>query len=257
MVGGNCRIKELLNFNVFERQKKMAVEIRVPELGESIVDAVIASWLKHEGDMVKKGDALVELETDKVNVEVSVEQSGVLQQIIKQEGDEVTVGDVLGMIGESVEESAGTRSESPTKQPAQQAKTNGQSPSTGQAQPAPIMTDGQKQVSPLARRIAAEYNVDLSQVKGNNPHGRVTRDDVINYMEKTSTQQAPAASTITAPVSQQPQSASSATATPVVPSPVREVTPVPTATRPPIQLDPPSPEKHSPMTRGPHTSAHT
>src|SRR5258708_15322156 len=159
MVGGKCKIKELLNFNVFERQKKMAVEIRVPELGESIVDAVIASWLKHEGDMVKKGDALVELETDKVNVEVSVEQSGVLQQIIKQEGDEVTVGDVLGMIGESVEESAGTRSESPTKQPVQQAKTNGQSPSTGQAQPPPIMTDGQKQVSPLAPRIPADYNV--------------------------------------------------------------------------------------------------
>src|SRR5438128_9589370 len=121
----------------------MAVEIRVPELGESIVDAVIASWLKHEGDTVKKGDALVELETDKVNVEVSAEQSGVLQQIMKQEGDEVTVGDVLGMI---VEESAGTRSEGPTKQqPAQQAKTNGQGPSTGRAQPAPITTDGQKQ----------------------------------------------------------------------------------------------------------------
>src|SRR5260221_11497968 len=125
MVGGNCRIKELLNFNVFERQKKMAVEIRVPELGESIVDAVIASWLKHEGDMVKKGDALVELETDKVNVEVSAEQSGALQQIIKQEGDEVTVSDVLGMIGEREEESAGTSPEGPTNQPAQQAHTHG------------------------------------------------------------------------------------------------------------------------------------
>ncbi len=234
----------------------MAVEIRVPELGESIVDAVIASWLKHEGDTVKKGDALVELETDKVNVEVSAEQSGVLQQIMKQEGDEVTVGDVLGMIGESVEESAGTRSEGPTKQqPAQQAKTNGQGPSTGRAQPAPITTDGQKQASPLARRIAAEYNVDLSQVKGNNPHGRVTRDDVINYMEKTSTQQAPAASTITAPVSQQPQSASSATATPVVPSPVREVTPVPTAPRPPFQVEPPGREEHVRMSRRRQTIA--
>ena len=57
------------------------VEIRVPELGESIVDAVIASWMKKEGDEVKEGEALVELETDKVNVEVSAEQNGILQQI--------------------------------------------------------------------------------------------------------------------------------------------------------------------------------
>ena len=91
----------------------MALEIRVPELGESIVDAVIANWLKHEGDTVKKGDTLVELETDKVNVEVSAEQSGVLQKIIKREGDEVSVGDVLGTIGESVEVPAGTRAERP------------------------------------------------------------------------------------------------------------------------------------------------
>src|SRR5713226_7702395 len=79
----------------------MSIEIRVPSLGESIVDAVIATWLKHEGDAVNVGDALVELETDKVNVEVSSEQSGVLQKIVKKEGDEVAVGDVIGMIGEA------------------------------------------------------------------------------------------------------------------------------------------------------------
>ena len=81
----------------------MAVEIRVPSLGESIVDAVIATWLKSEGDEVKQGEALVELETDKVNVEVSAEQSGVLQKILKQAGDVVTVGEVLGMVGKSDE----------------------------------------------------------------------------------------------------------------------------------------------------------
>ena len=78
----------------------MPGEIRVPTMGESIVDAVVASWLKHEGESVSQGDALVELETDKVNVEVSAERSGVLQKILKQAGDEVTVGDVLGMIGD-------------------------------------------------------------------------------------------------------------------------------------------------------------
>ncbi len=78
----------------------MSAEIRVPTLGESIVDATIASWLKKEGDAVQRGDILVELETDKVNVEVSAEQDGVLQKVVKQVGDTVAVGEVLGMIGE-------------------------------------------------------------------------------------------------------------------------------------------------------------
>src|SRR5256885_1468758 len=74
--------------------------IRGPSLGGVIVDAVIASWLKHEGDSVSLGDTLVELETDKVNVEVTAEQSGVLQKIVKQEGDTVAVDEILGVIDE-------------------------------------------------------------------------------------------------------------------------------------------------------------
>src|SRR5712692_4574737 len=127
----------------------MSIEIRVPSLGESIVDAVIATWLKHEGDAVNLGDALVELETDKVNVEVSSEQSGVLQKIVKKEGDEVAVGDVIGMIGEAAQEGQ--------SQPPSQSATAAQA-SPPAAQPAVSMsetsTDGAAQhpVSPLARR---------------------------------------------------------------------------------------------------------
>src|SRR5436305_14500095 len=84
-------------------EANMVVEIRVRTLGESIVDAVIAAWLKSEGDEVKQGEALVELETDKVNVEVGAEHSGVLQKILKHTGDVVKVGEVLGMVGESDE----------------------------------------------------------------------------------------------------------------------------------------------------------
>src|SRR5579885_3345490 len=101
----------------------MSVEIHVPELGESIVDAVVANWLKHEGDTVSTGDALVELETDKVNVEVSAEQSGVLQKIVKQEGDVVSVGDVLGIIGEGA--AAATTSAQATQQ-TQEAPAQGE-----------------------------------------------------------------------------------------------------------------------------------
>src|SRR2546423_12929949 len=79
----------------------MPVDIRVPSLGESIVEATIGRWLKHEGDTVNQGEALVELETDKVNMEVGADQRGVLQKIVKQEGDTMAVGDELGVISDS------------------------------------------------------------------------------------------------------------------------------------------------------------
>ena len=217
----------------------MSAEIRVPALGESIVDAVIASWLKHEGDVVKQGDAVVELETDKVNVEVSAEQSGVLQKILKQVGDVVAVGDELGLIGESVEASTGPRPEvTAVQQPSEreQAKTNVQQLSNGQQQPAtPTAGDGQRTVSPLARRIAAEHNIDLSQVTGNSPHGRVTRDDVISYMEQTSAPTQNVAGLSTAVTAPSLQTVRSVPVAPPVETPAREVPPVPAPPKPTFQ----------------------
>jgi 2-oxoglutarate dehydrogenase E2 component (dihydrolipoamide succinyltransferase) len=192
----------------------MAVEIHVPALGESIVDAVIATWLKKEGEQVKQGESLVELETDKVNVEVSAEQNGVLQKILKQEGDVVAVGDVLGMIGDSIEEPAGVRPESTAVQHA-----------------ALPVADGQRPVSPLARRIADEYSVDLSQVESRSPHGRVTKDDVINYMEKTTEQQGTGLSAVAVPSLR-----SDGGATPAKEIPVKEAPLASTIPQPSIQL---------------------
>ena len=77
----------------------MAVEIRVPPLGESLVDAVVGTWLKREGDAVNRGESLVELETDKVNLDVTAEEDGVLESIARREGEVVTVGEVLGLVG--------------------------------------------------------------------------------------------------------------------------------------------------------------
>src|SRR5207248_3226302 len=116
-------------------EANMSIEIRVPEMGESVVDATVGSWRKHQGDSVQKGEALVELETDKVNLEVSAEQSGVLQQILKQEGEVVAVGDVLGMIGEGVEAQAGSATQQ--EQPAQ-ATTGEQKPATEQREPSQV-----------------------------------------------------------------------------------------------------------------------
>ncbi len=190
----------------------MSAEIRVPTLGESIVDATIASWLKNEGDVVQRGETLVELETDKVNVEVSAEQDGILQKVVKQVGDTVAVGEVLGVIGEgtataSVSDGA-TSTTSTTSKGSTKEKTaplsNGAS-STNRVSsvesrpqqtsqivthtgPLPPVRSGplepQRPPSPLARRVAAEYNVDIAQIKGSNPHGRVTREDVLQYMEQ-------------------------------------------------------------------------
>jgi len=221
----------------------MEVEIRVPVLGESIVDAVIATWLKHQGDAVSKGDVLVELETDKVNVEVSAEQNGVLEKIVKQEGDVVAVGDVLGFIEEGKEVSTGTPPETPAVQQS----------SAVQPQPMPAATDGQRPVSPLARRIADEYNVDLSQVKSTSPHGRVTREDVISYMQESATQQAPGPSTtVTTPSMQTVGNLSSA---PAVETRVREAPPVPVAPGLSIQVEPRGREERVRLSRRRQTIA--
>jgi 2-oxoglutarate dehydrogenase E2 component (dihydrolipoamide succinyltransferase) len=184
----------------------MSTEVRVPTLGESIIDATIASWLKKEGDQVRRGETLVELETDKVNVEVSAEQDGVLQKIVKQEGEVVTVDEVIAVIGEGAVAAATNGASAsaetatapkPTPPPMQRQSTGAleaMRPSTGsletQRQPTGAL-DVQRPPSPLARRIAAEHNLDISQIRGSSPHGRVTKDDVIQYMEQSTQPTAP------------------------------------------------------------------
>jgi len=203
----------------------MSVEIRVPTLGESIVDATIATWLKHEGDTVRKGDALVELETDKVNVEVTAEQDGTLQKVLKREGDVVAVGEVLGLIAQGTEAGTSTSpatsavSSTPQPQPGAETSRNG---SAAPLTTVPSSADLQRPPSPLARRIAAEHNIDISQVKSNSPHGRVTKDDVISYISQAQEAKTPA--TPEPPIAP----ATSAVQAPTRPTPMPAPTPIPT-----------------------------
>src|SRR5436853_7138926 len=158
----------------------MSVEVRVPTLGESIVDATIASWHKKEGDYIQSGDVLLELETDKVNVEVNAEQDGVLQKVTKQVGDIVAVGEVIAVIEENARATEGVAKPSGKSS----TKTVSQQSPVSSTQPALQSPDSQRPPSPLARRIAAEHKVDIAQVRGSSPHGRVTKEDVIQYLEQ-------------------------------------------------------------------------
>ncbi|HEY7355533.1 MAG TPA: 2-oxo acid dehydrogenase subunit E2, partial [Ktedonobacterales bacterium] len=192
----------------------MSVEIRVPALGESVVEATVAAWRKREGDAVSQGEVVVELETDKVNLEVSAEQSGVLQKIVKQQGEAVGIGDVLAVIAEGAGASDGAAA-----QPAPQPRAAEPTPAQPEAAPS------EAAATPLARRIAAEHNVDLAQVRPE--HGRVTKEDVLGYLERSAspTQAAEAAPPASAnefaargvPPPSRPTPTSPAPAAPVVP----------------------------------------
>ena len=167
----------------------MAVEIHVPELGESVADATVGRWLKQEGEAVKSGDPLVELETDKINFEVEAELDGVLQAIAKGEGETVGVGDVIGTIGE------GDGTEAPAGEEEAPQEEQAEAELAGAEQPEPEAeeeADGHREAengvraSPSVRKLAQEYEIDLGEVSGSGSGGRVTREDVERLIREQS-----------------------------------------------------------------------
>jgi 2-oxoglutarate dehydrogenase E2 component (dihydrolipoamide succinyltransferase) len=140
----------------------MPSNIVVPEVGESIVDARVAKWLRHEGDVVAAGDPLVELETDKIDLEVPAPESGVLSRIAHKDGDDVKVGEVLGVIDEAAAGAAQTQPAAPA-------------PAAAKPEAAPAKNT---RATPAARKAAEDRSVDLAQVRGSGDAGRVMRRDV-------------------------------------------------------------------------------
>jgi 2-oxoglutarate dehydrogenase E2 component (dihydrolipoamide succinyltransferase) len=148
----------------------MPANIVVPEVGESIVDARVAKWLRKEGDVVSVGDPLVELETDKIDLEVPAPQGGVLSRIDRKDGEDVKVGEVLGMIDE-----AGAQASAPAPAPAKAtppARTEA-APSVPAAQ-----AQAKTRATPAARKAAEQHDVALENVRGSGDAGRVMRRDV-------------------------------------------------------------------------------
>jgi 2-oxoglutarate dehydrogenase E2 component (dihydrolipoamide succinyltransferase) len=177
----------------------MSVKIVVPELGESVLEATVQSWHKKEGERVEVGETVVELETEKVNLDVGATAAGVLTRIEAQEGQDVKVGDVLGLIDvaeegaapdtepppeREVEDSAGEESQADEKSGVQQGKVELPKGESADSKEAGALT-------PVAMRLAQERGVDLSQVKGTGPGGRVTRADIENYLERSQVETRP------------------------------------------------------------------
>jgi 2-oxoglutarate dehydrogenase E2 component (dihydrolipoamide succinyltransferase) len=179
----------------------MPTEVRVPTLGESVVDAVVGTWLKKEGDQVASGETLVELETDKVNVEVIAQEAGLLEKIMKQEGETVNVGEVIAAIDESAAAPAGA-AEQPAAQAAAAASAAAPAPAAQTPASAPeaeaAEVAGGVRATPGVRRLAAEYDLDLTKVPASGESGRVTREDVLRYaLNRPSAEPAPAAAPAT------------------------------------------------------------
>ncbi len=229
----------------------MSSNIVVPQLGESVVEARVSRWLKKEGDTVTVGEPLVELETEKIDLEVGAEQAGVLAKIARQEGEDVKIGEVLGVIGEAAAgaQASGASGSNATSQAAPatsaaaaQAGTQaaGQAgaqaselsssnaasqaaPASAAAQPAAASraatTDGRERSTPTARRMAETHDIELAGVAGTGEAGRITKRDVASFVNAGTSAPAPAAAAPPAAARPAAPSAPAPAAKPTTPTP--------------------------------------
>src|SRR5579884_3746616 len=198
-------------------------EVNMPRLSDTMQEGTIAHWLKKPGDPVKKGDILAEVETDKATMELQAYDSGVLEQILVQEGETVPIGQAVAIIGsgagvqkqgQPAAEKAGAEEQATTasdgQRQGQTAQQTAPSPTGDTGFSAPSSTppapaqrerteveaggDGRSvKASPLARRMAEEHHIDLAQLRGTGPGGRIVRDDIEDFLEQKPAASAPAA----------------------------------------------------------------
>ena len=194
------------------------MKVELPHVGESVTEGIIGKWLRKIGDRVEKYDSLVEVVTDKVNMEMPSPVSGVLTGILAREGDTVPMGSVIAEIQVEGEEAdaAEPDSEAPTPASTRQPDTIGRTgvllkdvaPVGPTGSGGPILStqdetsdrDRRKRYSPAVQRLAEEYGVDLSRVSGTGMGGRVTRKDVKKYIEASQTGTGPSTPVRTGPM---------------------------------------------------------
>ncbi len=176
----------------------MSTEIKAPTFPESVADGTIATWHKQPGEQVERDELIVDIETDKVVLEVVAPDNGVIEEIIKGEGDVVLSGEVIGKFKAGATGSASA----PAKEDKSEEKSADSAPKAE--------SDKEVILSPAARKLAEENNVDVSQVKATGKDGRVTKEDVVNHIENsksTAPAPAPKAPAAAAPNADAPQGA--------------------------------------------------
>jgi pyruvate dehydrogenase E2 component (dihydrolipoamide acetyltransferase) len=180
----------------------MPTDIIMPQMGESIVEGTITKWLKKPGDKVQRDEPLFEISTDKVDAEIPAPASGVLQEIKVTEGTTVGVNTVVGTIAVDGEAAAAPAKAAPAPAPpAKEEKKEEKKPAAAAAPPAPAIApppqesaeDEEARSSPLVRKIAREHGVSLSQISGTGLGGRITKQDIMAFIERAPSVPAPPA----------------------------------------------------------------
>ncbi|WRU96539.1 2-oxo acid dehydrogenase subunit E2 [Priestia filamentosa] len=169
-------------------------EIKVPELAESITEGTISEWLKKVGDKIERGEYIAELETDKVNVEITAEESGVITEFLKEPGDTVHVGEVIARLdesgeggGESASSSAPEAKEEASQEKAPEAEAPKESTTAVATKEVPkeeAKSTSRTIASPAARKLARERGIKLDDVKTTDPMGRVRKHDIESHENK-------------------------------------------------------------------------
>ena len=198
----------------------MAIKVIMPEMGEGVVEGTISRWLKQVGESVDQYEPLLEIETDKVTTEATAEEAGTLLEILVPEGETVDVGTVLATIGQPGE-APPTNGHAPAKAPAPQPEPTPASAApvaTAVSHPPTPQQRYTGRISPVVGRIAAEHDVDLNLVNGTGRDGRITKNDILAYIDQRQTQSIP--------------EVPNPTSVPVTPSPRHLVTPSPVHPRP-------------------------
>jgi 2-oxoglutarate dehydrogenase E2 component (dihydrolipoamide succinyltransferase) len=176
------------------------ISIKVPPLGESIVEAIVSRWVKKQGDTVASGDTIVELETDKITVEVPAPRAGVISSLAVAEGDVVKVDQLLGELDETAA-GASAAAPAPAAAPSSPAPAPAAVTPAAPAAPAPVppSAPSEPKSSPGARRAAADAGIAISDVAGTGRGGVISKPDVIEHVAKPTAPSAPSAARVAAP----------------------------------------------------------
>lgn len=219
----------------------MPIKVIMPHMGESVAEGTVVKWLKKEGDLVRKDESIAEISTDKVDVDIPAPAAGILAKILVREGEKVDVGKQIALIEEGVPAEVPVPS-IPAAPPRDLETLRAEAPPTVtpppkvEVPPKPIAAaPPSMEITPVVAKMAAQYNVDLSRIEGTGLGGRVTKKDVLDYLEKKGLVAAPAPAAPSPPAAPLP-----------APPPPVEVKPAPVAP-PPAAPKPDEPVEYIPL----------